>query len=165
VLEQLDDTSWAAEVAINLNGAYAMVDPIVTAMARRGSGSVVFISSVNGLSHYGNPAYAAAKAGLIAYAKAIAVERGGDGVRANVICPGSVRTPAWDHRLAADPTLLDNVLPHYPLGRMVLPVEVANAALFFSSALASGITGTVLPVDAGLTAGNLRFVDEVLRGK
>jgi NAD(P)-dependent dehydrogenase (short-subunit alcohol dehydrogenase family) len=165
VLEQLDDTSWAAELAINLNGAYAMVDPIVTAMARRGSGSVVFISSVNGLSHYGNPAYATAKAGLIAYAKAIAVERGGDGVRANVICPGSVRTPAWDHRLAADPTLLDNVLPHYPLGRMVLPVEVANAALFFSSALASGITGTVLPVDAGLTAGNLRFVDEVLRGK
>lgn len=165
VLEQLDDTSWAAEMAINLNGAYAMVDPIVTAMARRGSGSVVFISSVNGLSHYGNPAYAAAKAGLIAYAKAIAVERGGAGVRANVICPGSVRTPAWDHRLAADPTLLDNVLPHYPLGRMVLPQEVANAALFFSSALASGITGTVLPVDAGLTAGNLRFVDEVLRGK
>lgn len=164
-LGQVDDDVWASELAINLNGAYAMTDPIVAAMAARGRGSLVFISSVNALAHFGNPAYSAAKAGLIAYAKAIAVERGGQGVRANVICPGSVRTPAWDHRLAADPTLLDNVLPHYPLGRMVLPEEVANAALFYSSDAASGITGTVLPVDAGLTAGNLRFVDEVLRGK
>lgn len=164
-LDQLDDGVWAAELAINLNGAYAMTDPIIAAMARRGAGSLVFIASVNGLGHYGNPAYAAAKAGLIAYAKAIAVERGGQGVRANVICPGSVRTPAWDHRLEADPGLLDNVLPHYPLGRMVLPAEVANAAVFFCSDAASGITGTVLPVDAGLTAGNLRFVDDVLRGK
>src|SRR5215217_1449941 len=162
---QVDDDVWASELAINLSGAYAMTDPIIAAMAERGSGSLVFISSVNALAHYGNPAYSAAKAGLVAYAKAIAVERGGEGVRANVICPGSVRTPAWDHRLAADPTLLDNVLPHYPLGRMVLPVEVANAAVFYCSDAASGITGTVLPVDAGLTAGNLRFVDDVLRGK
>ena len=165
VLEQLDDDSWAAEMAINLGGAYAMADPIVAAMAERGAGSLVFISSVNGLSHYGNPAYAAAKAGLIAYAKAIAVERGGQGVRANVICPGSVRTAAWDHRLANDPSVLDNVLPHYPLGRLVLPAEVANAAVFFCSDASSGITGTVLPVDGGLTAGNLRFVDDVLRHK
>lgn len=165
ILDHLDDDVWASELAINLNGAYAMTDPLVAAMAKRGTGSLVFISSVNALGHYGNPAYSAAKAGLVAYAKAIAVERGGRGVRANVICPGSVRTPAWDHRLAADPTLLDNVLPHYPLGRMVLPMEVANAAVFYCSDAASGITGTVLPVDAGLTAGNLVFVDEVLRGK
>ncbi|WEK03618.1 MAG: SDR family oxidoreductase [Candidatus Devosia phytovorans] len=164
-LGQVDDQVWASELAINLNGAYAMTDPIVAAMAARGRGSLVFISSVNALSHFGNPAYSAAKAGLVAYAKAIAVERGGEGVRANVIAPGSVRTPAWDHRLAADPTLLDNVLPHYPLGRMVSPMEVAHAAVFYCSDAASGITGTVLPVDAGLTAGNLRFVDEVLRGK
>lgn len=165
ILDQLDDEVWGSELAINLSGAYAMTDPIVAAMASRGTGSLVFISSVNALGHYGNPAYSAAKAGLVAYAKAIAVERGGQGVRANVICPGSVRTPAWDHRLEADPTLLDNVLPHYPLGRMVLPSEVANAAVFYCSDASSGITGTVLPVDAGLTAGNLRFVDDVLRGK
>jgi NAD(P)-dependent dehydrogenase (short-subunit alcohol dehydrogenase family) len=145
----VDDAVWASELNINLNGAYALV----------------FISSVNAVAHYGNPAYSAAKAGLVAYSKAIALERGAEGVRSNVVAPGSVRTPAWDHRLAADATLLDNVLPHYPLGRMVTPVEVANAALFLCSDAASGITGTLLPVDAGLTAGNLRFVDEVLRGK
>jgi NAD(P)-dependent dehydrogenase (short-subunit alcohol dehydrogenase family) len=163
-LDHLTPDIWASELAINLNGAYAMTAPIVEAMARRGSGSVVFVASVNAVAHYGNPAYSAAKAGLVAYAKAIAVERGGQGVRANVICPGSVRTPAWDHRLEADPQLLAKVLPHYPLGRMVVPEEVANAAVFLASPAASGITGTVLPVDAGLTAGNLRFVDDVLKG-
>ncbi len=164
-LGQLDDDVWASEMAINLNGAYALVDPVVQAMAERGAGSVVFISSVNAIQHFGNPAYSAAKAGLIAYAKAIAVERGEQGVRANVVAPGSVRTPAWDHRLEADPALLDKVLPHYPLGRMVSPQEVANAALFLASDAASGITGVTIPVDAGLTAGNLRFVNEVLKAR
>ncbi|MEQ8598586.1 MAG: SDR family oxidoreductase [Devosia sp.] len=164
-LGHLDDDVWASEMAINLNGAYALVDPITHAMAARGAGNVVFISSVNALQHFGNPAYSAAKAGLIAYARAIAVERGGEGVRANLVAPGSVRTPAWDHRLEADPGLLDKVLPHYPLGRMVSPQEVANAALFLASDAASGVTGVTIPVDAGLTAGNLRFVNEVLRAQ
>lgn len=162
-LEALDNSTWQSELAINLSGAYALTGPIVEAMAARGSGALVFIASVNGMMHFGNPAYAAAKAGLIAYARAIAVERGSRGVRANVICPGSVRTPAWDHRLAADPKLLDKVLPHYPLGRIVTPAEVANAALFLASDAAAGITGISMAVDAGLTAGNLRFIDEVLR--
>jgi len=162
-LEDLDVSVWESELAINLNGVYALLKPIVAAMSKRQSGNVVFVSSVNGLMHFGNPAYSAAKAGLIALAKAIAVERGRDGIRANVVAPGSVRTPAWDHRLEADPTLLSKVRPLYPLGRLVSPVEVANAVLFLASPAASGITGTVLPVDAGLTAGNLRFVDDVLR--
>lgn|SRR5690606_18639373 len=164
-LDHLDDAVWASEVAVNLNGAYALADPLVAAMAARGAGSLVFVSSVNALGHYGNPAYAAAKAGLLAYARAIALERGDRGVRANVVAPGSVRTPAWDHRLEANPTLLDKVLPHYPLGRLVNPREVADAVLFLASDAASGITGAVLPVDAGLTAGNLRFVNEVLRAR
>jgi NAD(P)-dependent dehydrogenase (short-subunit alcohol dehydrogenase family) len=162
-LDDLDHATWNAEVAVNLNGTYAMTAPIVEAMAARGSGSIVFVSSVNGLSHFGNPAYAAAKAGLIAYAKAIAVERGAHGVRANVVCPGSVRTPAWDHRLAARPDLLETVVAHYPLGRLVTPAEVANAVLFLASPAASGITGAVLTVDAGLTAGSTKFINDVLK--
>lgn len=163
-LADVDAAAWERELAINLSGARHVAAPIVEAMAARGGGALVFISSVNALAHYGNPAYSAAKAGLVAYAKAIAVERGRRGVRANVVCPGSVRTPAWDHRLAKSPELLGRVLPHYPLGRLVTPEEVARAALFLASPAASGITGAILPVDAGLTAGNLRFVDEVLGG-
>lgn len=162
-LDHLDLATWESEVAINLNGVYAMTAAIVEAMAARGSGSLVFISSVNGIAHFGNPAYSAAKAGMIAYSRAIALERGGRGVRSNVVAPGSVRTPAWDHRLAADPGLLAKVTPHYALGRLVSPEEVANAVLFLASPAAAGVTGTVLPVDAGLTAGGLRFIDDVLR--
>ncbi len=161
--ELLDLPTWESEVAINLNGAYAMLDPIVEAMAARGSGTIVFVSSVNGLAAYGNPAYSAAKAGLIAYSRAIALERGGQGVRSNVVAPGSVRTPAWDHRIAADPGLLAKVTPYYALGRLVTPAEVANAVLFLASPASAGMTGTVLPVDAGLLAGNPRFIDDVLR--
>ncbi|MEK1886803.1 MAG: SDR family oxidoreductase [Phyllobacterium sp.] len=163
-LDQVDGALWDREVAINLNGAYHVTAPVVDAMSKRARGCVVFISSVNGLSHFGNPAYSAAKAGLISYVKALAVERGRYGIRANAICPGSVRTPAWDHRLEKEPALLAKVLPHYPLGRMVTPEEVAKAAVFLASPAASGITGTALAVDAGLTAGNLRFINDVLAG-
>jgi NAD(P)-dependent dehydrogenase (short-subunit alcohol dehydrogenase family) len=163
-LSDVDAAVWESEIAINLTGTYNIAAPVLDGMKAHKTGAVVFVSSVNALAHYGNPAYSAAKAGILAYARAIAVEHGRDGIRANCVCPGSVRTPAWDHRLAADPTLLAKVTPHYPLGRLVTPEEVANAVLFLASPLAAGITGTELPVDAGLTAGNLRFVRDVLGG-
>lgn len=163
-LGDVDQAVWDTELAINLTGAFALTRPILERMAERGSGSLVFIASVNALAHFGNPAYSAAKAGLVAYARAIAVERGRFGIRANVVCPGSVRTPAWDHRFARDPDLLDRILPHYPLGRMVTPEEVARTVLFLASPLSSGITGAVIPVDAGLTAGNNVFVTQVIQG-
>lgn len=161
-LDQVDGDVWEQEIATNLNGVFHVTAPIVANMSKRGSGNIVFISSVNALGHYGNPAYSAAKAGLISYMKALAVERGRFGIRANAVCPGSVRTPAWDHRLQREPELLAKVLPHYPLGRMVTPDEVAQAAVFLSSTTASGITGATLNVDAGLTAGNLPFINDVL---
>ena len=163
-LAEVDEAVWAAEIELNLSGTFRITRPIVRRMAERGRGTVVFVASVNALMHFGNPAYAAAKAGMLAYARAVAVEEGRHGVRANVVCPGSVRTPAWAHRLEQHPDLLDEVSRHYPLGRIVEPGEVAQAVLFLASPLASGITGAVLPVDAGLTAGNLRFVRDILEG-
>ncbi|MER8633442.1 SDR family oxidoreductase [Mesorhizobium opportunistum] len=150
------------ELDLNLTGVMMFADPIAKAMAARGSGSVVFISSVNAIAHFGNPAYAAAKAGINAYAKSIAVELGRSGVRANVVCPGSIRTAAWDHRLAKDPEILGKLQRLYPLGRIVNASEVAEAVAFLASDRASGITGVVMPVDAGLTAGCLPFIDDIL---
>ncbi|WP_167484171.1 SDR family NAD(P)-dependent oxidoreductase [Mesorhizobium tamadayense] len=150
------------ELDLNLTGVMTFADPIVKAMAARGSGSVVFISSVNAIAHFGNPAYAAAKAGINAYAKSIAVELGRCGVRANVVCPGSIRTAAWNHRLAKNPDILGRLKRLYPLGRIVNALEVAEAVAFLASDRASGITGAVVPVDAGLTAGYLPFIDDIL---
>lgn len=151
-----------AEIDLNLTGVVAFTLPIVAAMARRGSGVVVFISSVNALAHFGNPAYAAAKAGINAFSRAIAVENGRQGLRSNVVCPGSIHTPAWDHRIARDPTIPATLAGLYPLGRIVTAAEVAEAVAFLASDRASGITGTALEVDAGLTAGNRPFLDGIL---
>ena len=150
------------ELNLNLTGVMTFADPLIKAMAGRGSGSVVFISSVNAIAHFGNPAYAAAKAGINAYARSIAVELGRTGLRANVVCPGSIRTAAWDHRLAKDPEILGKLQRLYPLGRIVNAVEVAEAVAFLASDRASGVTGVVMPVDAGLTAGCLPFIDDIL---
>lgn len=156
--------TWDAELSINLTGSYNLIAPFLPAMVEAGGGAIVFISSVNSLGHYGNPAYSAAKAGLNGYARSLAVEMGRSGIRTNIVCPGSVRTPAWDHRLAKDPGLMEEVSKHYPLGRIVVPEEVAKAVLFLASPLASGITGVALPVDAGISAGNLRFVRDIIGG-
>jgi NAD(P)-dependent dehydrogenase (short-subunit alcohol dehydrogenase family) len=163
-LSSLTGEKIVQEVDLNLTGVMLFTDKIAKAFAERSSGSIVFVSSVNALSHFGNPAYAAAKAGINAYALSIAVEYGRRGVRSNVVCPGSIRTHAWDHRLAKDPTIMDKLKRLYPLGRIVEAREVVEAIAFLASDRASGITGVVLPVDAGLTAGYLPFIDDILGG-
>lgn len=160
-LDLVDDAAWALELASNLTAARNITAPLLPAMKARGSGALVFVSSVNGLAHFGNPAYAAAKAGLIAYARAIATECGAFGLRANTICPGTVRTPIWARRIANNPEILERLSRLYPLGRIVEPAEVAQVAVFLASSMASAVTGVTLPVDAGLMAGNLPFIHEI----
>jgi NAD(P)-dependent dehydrogenase (short-subunit alcohol dehydrogenase family) len=160
--ETLTDAIWERELAVNLSGTRNVATPFLAGMSARGSGAFVFVASVNALAHFGNPAYSAAKAGLLAYMRAVATEYGRFGIRANAICPGTVRTPIWARREAQHPGILDRIGGRlYPLGRVVEPAEVAAAAVFLASPAASAITGVALPVDAGLTAGNLPFVDEI----
>jgi len=164
LMEDVTPEVIARELQLNLAGVMQFTQALLPAMLEREIGSIVFVSSVNAIQHFGNPVYAAAKAGIEAYSRAIAVEYGAHGIRSNSICPGSTRTHAWDHRLQAEPALLPRVTRLYPLQRMVTPEEVANAVLFLASPLSSGITGVTLPVDAGATAGFLPFIDTVLKG-
>ena len=89
---------------------------------------------------------------------------GPSGVRVNAIAPGTLRTPAWEKRKEEAPDVFDRVAKWYPLGRIGEPEDVAGAVLFLASDEAAWISGAVLPVDGGLTAGNMQMMQEIIRG-
>ena len=153
-LETSTPESWRGDVDDNLNGAYHCTSAVLPAMKEKG-GAIVNIGSVNGLTSLGDPAYSAAKAGLISFTRALAMEYGRCGIRANVICPGTVRTPLWQSRAERNPEILAELVKWYPLQRIAEPEDVARAAAFLASGDAAAITGAILPVDCGLTAGNI----------
>lgn len=160
-LAATDPAGWNEDIASNLNGAYACAHAVLPQMVARRAGSVVNVASVNGVQALGDPAYSAAKAGMIAMTRAIAMEYGRHGIRANCVLPGTVRTPIWDERRAKDPDVLKTLERWYPLGRIVEPEEVARVIAFLASDAASAITGAVIPVDCGLTAGNIVMAREL----
>ena len=119
-------------------------------MAQGTGGSVVSIGSVSGLFGAANhAAYGAAKAALIHLTKSLALEYGRHGLRFNVVCPGSIRTPAVEGLLTADELRRDEVTT--PLQRAGRPDDIAKAVLFFASDLAGFVTGQTLVVDGGAT--------------
>ncbi len=160
-LERTTPDEFKDDVNVNLNGAFNCVHAVVPSMKARRAGVIVNIGSVNGLSALGDPAYSAGKAGLISLTRALALELGRYNIRANIVCPGTVRTPIWTERLSRSPELLTQLTRWYPLGRIVEPVEVARAVAFLASEAASAITGVVLPVDCGLCAGNIVMAREL----
>jgi NAD(P)-dependent dehydrogenase (short-subunit alcohol dehydrogenase family) len=151
----LHDTTpeiWRADNALNLEAAF-LCFRAVEDMLKTSRGSLINISSVNGMNVFGHPAYSAAKAGLVHFTKLVAVEYGKFGIRANAVAPGTVRTQAWEIRAAANPNVFEEARRWYPLQRVVDPQDVANAVGFLASPLAAAISGVCLPVDCGLTAG------------
>ncbi|NUR54953.1 MAG: SDR family oxidoreductase, partial [Acidobacteria bacterium] len=160
-LEHTTPAGFREDVDVNLNAAYSCAHAVLPAMKARRRGAIVNVGSVNGLSALGDAAYSAGKAGLISLTRALALEFGRYNIRANIVCPGTVRTPIWDERLARNPAVLDQLARWYPLRRIVEPIEVMRAVAFLASDAASAITGVVLPVDCGLTAGNLVMAREL----
>jgi NAD(P)-dependent dehydrogenase (short-subunit alcohol dehydrogenase family) len=160
-LERTTPDGFRDDVHVNLNGAYNCAYAVLPQMKVRRSGAIVNIGSVNGLSALGDAAYSAGKAGMISLTKALALEFGRYNIRANIVCPGTVRTPLWNARAARNPDVLTQLQRWYPLGRIVEPIEVMRAVAFLASDAASAITGVVLPVDCGLTAGNIVMAREL----
>lgn len=144
---------WDAVQAVTLRGVFLMTRAILPQMLRAGRGVVINIASVNALEALGSDAYSAAKAGVLSLTKATAVQYGPGGVRAIAVCPGTIRTPAWDARLAADPGLLERVSNWYPAKRVGAPQDVASVVSFLVSDAASFMSGAIVTIDGGLTSG------------
>ncbi len=160
-LEGTSPDAFSDEIRTNLNGAYNCSYAVLPHMKAQRAGAIVNIGSVNGLSALGDAAYSAGKAGLISLTKALALEFGRYNIRANIVCPGTVRTPIWDERSARNPEVLTELQRWYPLRRIAEPIEVVRAVAFLASDDASAITGAVLTVDCGLSAGNIVMAREL----
>jgi 3-oxoacyl-[acyl-carrier protein] reductase len=148
LIARMSDEDWRAVVETNLGGTFNTCRAAVRGMMRKRSGSIVNVSSIVGLR--GNPGqtnYAASKAGIIGFTKALARELGSRTVRANVVAPGYVSTRLTE---VLSDDLKGQMLGATPLGRFGDPEDVAAAVRFLSSDEASFITGEVLLVDGGL---------------
>jgi len=143
---------WNRVIGVNLTGTYLCARAAIPAMAERGGGSIVCMSSSTG--HHdaapGTAAYVASKGGVTMLAKAMALDHAKDGVRVNAIAPGPTETPMLQSVMTPDE--LRRFGEAMPIGRNARPDEIAAAAVFLASDDASYVTGAIVPVDGGQTA-------------
>lgn len=152
LLLRMSESDFDAVIDTNLTGAYRVAKRAAQGMLRARRGRIIFVGSVVGLlGSAGQANYAAAKAGLVGFARSLARELASRSITVNVVAPGPVETDMTgtlsDERRAA---LCEAV----PLGRMASPDEIAASIAFLASPDAAYITGAVIPVDGGLGMGH-----------
>ena len=166
---EVTDETWQRTLDVNVTGAMRLARAAIPALVSRGGGSIVLVSSVSGVvSSPSSAAYVTSKAALIGLVASIAVDHAADGIRANALCPGWIRTAMGDEamdKLAAERGVDRDrayaiATSPIPMRRPGEPEEVAACAAFLASDDASYVTGTTLFVDGGLLAvdpGGLAF--------
>jgi NAD(P)-dependent dehydrogenase (short-subunit alcohol dehydrogenase family) len=147
---------WDRVLDTDLKGPWLLCKYFVPSMVEHGAGSVINVSSLNGLVGFPlSTAYGSAKGGLVVFTKDMAIELATSGVRINCVCPGVIQTPMMERWTDLMPdkeeakAMLRGVMP---IGRMGSAEEVAGAILFFASEDSSLCQGAVLSVDGGFTA-------------
>jgi len=147
---------WDRVIDINLKGVFLCCRHAIPKLQEAGGGSIINVASFVALMGAANPqiAYTASKGGVLSMTREIAVQYAREGIRANALCPGPIRTPLLEY-LIQDDEKRDNRLNHIPMNRFGEAEDIARAALFLASDLSSYVTGTEFVVDGGITSAYL----------
>jgi NAD(P)-dependent dehydrogenase (short-subunit alcohol dehydrogenase family) len=151
-----DRAIWDEALLVNLTGVYLGCRTVLPGMRRRRKGAIVNNASINGIrGNTGLVAYSAAKGGVVAMTRSLALDHAAEGIRVNCLCPAAIDTAMTRDYLdtvADRPAVEAAIVAKHPLGRMASAEEVAAAAVFLASRDAGFITGVAIPVDGGRSA-------------
>ena len=147
-LHKMNPEHWEAVITTNLSSVFNTARNVIDGMRERGFGRIISISSINGQKgQFGQSNYAAAKAGLIGFTKAVALETAAKGITVNAVAPGYIAT---EMVMAVPEEVLNNkILPLIPVGRLGEPEEIGRCVVFLASDEAGFITGSTLTANGG----------------
>ena len=147
LLHKMSPENWHGVIETNLTSCYNMCRTIVPKMRARAYGRIINIGSINGQKgQFGQVNYAAAKAGMIGFTKALALESAAKGITVNVVCPGYIET---DMTGSMKQEVLDSIVKQIPVARMGEPDEIADIVSFLASEKAGFITGSTIAANGG----------------
>lgn len=148
LLMKMTEDDWDSVMTTNVKSCYNMCRALVRSFVKARKGKIINISSVVGLTgNAGQINYAASKAAIIGLTKSLAKELAARNICANCIAPGYIKTAMTEAMTEAQKTA---VMDKIPLGRMGMPEDIADAALFLASSWSDYMTGQVITVDGGM---------------
>ncbi len=147
-LHKMDPDQWNAVIDTNLSSAFNTTRNVIDGMREKGFGRIINISSINGQKgQFGQSNYSAAKAGLIGFTKAVALETASKGITCNAVSPGYIGTEMV--MAVPEDVLKEKILPLIPAGRLGEPEEIGRCVVFLASDEAGFITGSTLTANGG----------------
>lgn len=147
-LHKMDLDQWNAVIDTNLSSAFNTTRNVIDGMRGKGFGRIINISSINGQKgQFGQSNYSAAKAGLIGFTKAVALETASKGITCNAVSPGYIGTEMV--MTVPEDVLKEKILPLIPVGRLGEPEEIGRCVAFLASDEAGFITGSTLTANGG----------------
>jgi acetoacetyl-CoA reductase len=144
---KMDFQAWSAVLRTNLDSMFTMTRPVIDGMRDRNFGRIVNISSINGQKgQLGQVNYSTAKAGVVGFTKALAIENARKGITVNCVCPGYIDT---DMVAAVPEKVLEGIIAAIPVNRLGKAEEIAALVVYLASEQSAFMTGAVLSINGG----------------